>query len=230
MLFGLKFKEVKETKSALPEGMTLAQVRAAMLQLMAEENTNHYRMGQLYNYVVDNKLAENAGHKNAPEYFSKELADLPASSLRMYGAVAGSFSEPVCVRFGVTCLSLLLGYKEAAGVQVNHEEPGGTLIEVPGENGAVKAKPFSQCTVNDMRKALQARRKPTSSKPLPDADLALANQVREAVTGRFPKEARVRVQLRNDKGTPVLDFKGVPLADVAKLAEALEGEPTPLSQ
>jgi len=225
MLFGLKFKEVKATKSTLPEGMTLPQVRAAMLQLMAEENTNHYRMGQLYNYVVDNKLAENAGHKNALEYFNKELADLPSSSLRMYAVVAESFSESVSARFGVTCLSLLLSYKEAAGVQVNHEEPGGTLIEVPGKTGAVTAKPFSACTVNDMRMALQARRKPTSSKPLPDADLTLANQYREAVTGRFPKEARVRVQLRNDKGTPVLDFKGIPLADVAKLAAALVAEP-----
>ena len=101
---------------------------------------------------------------------------------------------------------------------------------MPGANGALKAKPFSQCTVNDMRKALQARRKPTSSKPLPDSDLALANQVREAVTGRFPKEARVRVQLRNEKGTPVLDFKGIPLANLKKLAEALVAEPSSVSK
>ena len=101
--------------------MTLPQVNAAMKQLMAEEHINHYRMGQLYNYTVDNKLAEGAGFKNAPDDFSKELADLPSSSLRMYGAVAGSFSESVSVRFGVTCLSLLLSYKEAAAVQVEHE-------------------------------------------------------------------------------------------------------------
>src|SRR5688500_17323995 len=102
MLFGLKFKEIKATTYTIPEGMTLPQVRAAMLQLMAEANNNHDRMGQLYNYSVDNQLAEKAGHKNAMEYFNKELADLPSSSLRMYAAVAESFSEPVSVRFGVT--------------------------------------------------------------------------------------------------------------------------------
>jgi hypothetical protein len=41
-----------DTKGAVQEGMTLEQVRRAMIDLMKEENTNHYRMGQLYNYVV----------------------------------------------------------------------------------------------------------------------------------------------------------------------------------
>ncbi len=46
------------TTTAVTEGMTLEQVRAAMLQLMMEENGNQYRMGQLYNYVVEKRLAE----------------------------------------------------------------------------------------------------------------------------------------------------------------------------
>jgi hypothetical protein len=223
-MFGIKFKEIKETKSAVQEGMTLPQVRVAMLQLMAEENTNHYRMGQLYNYVVDNQLAEKAGYKNALDYFSRELSDLSPASLRMYAAVAEDFTEAISVRFGVTCLYLLVNYKEAAAVEVNHEEPGGTVIEVPGENGAVTSKLFSACSVEEMRKALQRKRKPASSKPLPEADLALTDQYREAVTGRFPKGVRVRVQLRNEKGKAVLDFKGIPVAEVRKLGESLMAE------
>jgi hypothetical protein len=85
-----------------------------MVQLMAEESTNHYRMGQLYNYVVDNELAQKAGYKDARDYFSQKLADLSQVSLTLYGTVAKSFTEPVSVRFGVTCLYLLLSYKEAA--------------------------------------------------------------------------------------------------------------------
>jgi hypothetical protein len=45
--------------------------------------------------------------------------------------VAEAFSEEVARRFGVTCLYLLLTYAEAADLEVNHEEPGPTLIEVP---------------------------------------------------------------------------------------------------
>jgi hypothetical protein len=37
---------------------------------------------------------------------------------------------------------------------------------------------------------------------------------------------RVRVQLRNDKGKPVLDFKNVPLSDMSKLATARGAELT----
>jgi hypothetical protein len=59
-----------------------------MLQLMMGGNSHHHRMGQYYNYTVDNRLAEKAGYKDAKDYFSKHLADLSQSSLTMYGAVA----------------------------------------------------------------------------------------------------------------------------------------------
>jgi hypothetical protein len=44
--------------------MTLEQVRAVMLHLMMGENSHHHRMGQYYNYAVDNRLAEKAGYKD----------------------------------------------------------------------------------------------------------------------------------------------------------------------
>jgi hypothetical protein len=223
-----KFRAKEEVKSVVHEGMTLEQVRKAMLDLMMEESTNHYRMGQLYNYVVDNRLAEKADYKDAEEYFSKHLSDLSFSSLRLYGAVANSFSEQVSRRYGVTCLSLLLTYKEVADLEVNHEEPGGTVIEVPEENGAVTAKPFGECSVNEMRLAIQRKRKPSSSKPLSEADLTLADQYRKAVTDRFPKGVPVRVQVRNHKGKAVLDFKGIPLEEVGKLSEALAADLSPV--
>ncbi|HVG64036.1 MAG TPA: hypothetical protein VNA24_36065 [Hyalangium sp.] len=210
--------------TTVTEGMTLEQVRVAMLQLMKEENTNHYRMGQFYNYVVDKKLAENANYKDAKDYFTKHLADLSQTSLTLYGAVAKDFSEPVARRFGVTCLYLLLTYKEAADIEVNHEDPGDTLIEVPDDKGQVTAKPFGDCSVDQMRRALQRLRKPASSKPLTPEAEALAEQYSEAVTGSFPKGARVKVAVRNQKGKAVLDFKGIPLEQVNQLVEALSGQ------
>jgi hypothetical protein len=42
---------------------------------------------------------------------------------------------PTARRFGVTCLYLLLTYQEATDLEVNHEEPATTLIEVPGKDG-----------------------------------------------------------------------------------------------
>jgi hypothetical protein len=224
-------KEAKvETKGVVFEGMNLEQVRVAMLGLMAQEHINHHQMGQLFNYVKNKELAEKAGYKDAKTWFSVHLVDLSKSALTMYGAVAEAFSEEVARRFGVTCLYLLLTYAEAADLEVNHEEPGPTLIEVPNDKGQVATKPFSQCSVEEMRKALQRRRKPASSKPLPAEAEVLADQYREAVTSRFPKGVLIKVEVRNQKGKAVLDFKGIPVEQVAKLVEALTGDLPPVRE
>jgi len=234
----LKFKEVARAipestyvNHAIPEGTTLEQLRTELLGLMSQENTNHHRMGEIYNSIVEKKLAEKAGYKDARDYLSKHLADLSQATLTRYGAVAAAFSEPVARRFGVTCLNLLLGYKEAADVEVNREEPGPTPIEVPDEKGHVTTKPFSACSVEELRQALQRKRKPASSKPLPPEAEARAEQYSEAVAGRFPKGqgTRVTVEVRNQKGKAVLDFKGIPLEQVGQLAEALAGELPPVN-
>jgi hypothetical protein len=217
---------------AIPEGSTLEQLRGELLELMAQESSNHHRMGLIYNHIVDKRLAEKAGYKDAREYFTRHLADLSQPALSMYGAVANAFSESVTRRFGVTCLSLLLSYKEAADLELTPEEPGATPIEVPDEKGQVSVQPFSACSVEQMRRALQRKRKPSSSKPLPPEKVALAEQYSEAVAARFPKGsgALVKVAVRNQKGRAVLDFKGIPLEQVSQLAAALTGELPPVSE
>jgi hypothetical protein len=220
-MFELFKVKSNEAHSLIPEGTTLEQVRTAMLQLVAEESGNHYRMGQLYLYVVKNKLAEAAGFKDARDYFSQNVKDMSQTALTLYGAVVDGFSEEIARRFGVTCLYLLLTYKNAADIKVNHEEPGPTLIEVPDARWVVTTKAFSECTVDELRRAIQRKRKPSSSKPLPEEDLVIAEQVEQEVLRRFAKGTKVRVGVRNELGTAVLDFTGVPLAERQKLAEAL---------
>jgi hypothetical protein len=215
-------------KSVVPEGMTLEQVRVAMQGLMAQESINQHHMGQLYNHVVKNKLAEQAGHKSALEWFSKHLVDLSQTSLTIYGAVAEAFSEEVSRRFGVTCLLLLLRYEKAADMEADRQEPGNTLIEVTGDNGQVASKPFSQCSVEEMRRALQGKRKPSSSKPLPPGAVERGEQYHAAVKALFPKVTTVEVQVRNIKGRAVVDFKGIPLEQVNRLTEVLTGELPPV--
>ncbi|WP_224372659.1 hypothetical protein [Hyalangium versicolor] len=233
-MFGLsKFKDVRRAvvansaiAQAIPQGTTLEQLGNELLELTRQEGSTHHRMGVIYNYIVDKRLPQQAGYKDAREYFSKKLADLSQSALSMYGAMARVFSEPVARRFGVTCLNLLLVYKEAADLELNPEEPGPTPIEVPDEQGQVTTLSFGACTVEQMRRAIQRKRKPSSSKPLPPEALVLGEQYSEAVALRFPKGkgAVVKVTVRNQKGQAVVDFKGIPLEQVSQLAEALTGE------
>jgi hypothetical protein len=205
----------------IPDDATLEQVRLTFVVLMGQENLNHHRMGQLYNFVVDKKLAEKAGYKDAKDFFTQRLADLSQPALTMYGAVAAAFSAPIAKRFGVTCLALLLTYKEAADLKVNHEDPGNTPIEVPDDKGVVSTLPFGSCSVDQMRRALQRKRKPASSKPVPAEAEALADQYREAVQNRFTRGTRIKVLVRNEKGEAVLDFKGIPVAQVNQRVAAL---------
>jgi hypothetical protein len=214
----LEMKPVsQQVPYVIPEGTTLEQIRGEMLRLMAEENVNHYRLGQLYSYVVDNELAEKANYKDAPAYFRQHMTDLSTATLITYRAVVKSFSEQVAVRFGVTCLYLLTIYREAANVKVNPEEPGPTLIEVPDNKGAVTKKPFSACSVDDMRRAIRLKRKPASSKPVPAEDVALADKYRTALKGQFTQGSDVQLKVRNAKGNSVLDIKNIPIAEVATL-------------
>ncbi|WP_224243164.1 hypothetical protein [Hyalangium gracile] len=115
-------------------------------------------------------------------------------------------------------------YKQAAGLQLNHEQPGEALIDVPDEKGRVTTRPFKECRVEQMRQALKLKRKPTSSKLLPPEAEARAEQYRQAVAVQFPKGkgTRVKVLARNDKGSAVLDFTGVPMEKVDQLLQALK--------
>ena len=161
---------------------------------------------------MDKRLAEKAGYKDAKDYFSKQLADLSQSTLTQYGAVAEAFTEPVARRFGVTCLYLLLSYKEAADVDVNPEEPGDTLIEVPDEKGHVTHQAVRAVQRGGDAPGAARKRKPSSSKPLPPEAETRAEQYARRGGGPFPKGkgTRVKVLLRNEKGKAVLDFKGIP--------------------
>jgi hypothetical protein len=214
----------------IPAGATLEQICVEMLRLMAEENVNHYRLGLLYGYVVDNELAEKKGFKDAPTYFRQHLADLSTATLSTYKAVAKAFSEQVAARFGVTCLYLLTIYQEAANLKVNPEEPGPTLIEVPGKNGEVTKKPFSACSVEEMRQALRLKRKPASSKPVPAEDVAQVDKYRAALKGQFSQGSDVQLKVRNKKGNSVVTIQDIPIAEFGTLVQALMDHLPPGSQ
>jgi hypothetical protein len=203
------------------QGLTREQVLATMRQLVKEEGLNHFRMGQLYNYMRDSKLLQGTEYTNAVDFFTANIKEVSKSALLMYGSVAAAFGEEVCSRFGITCLKLLLTYKAAAKIELNHDEPGGTFILVPGENGEVKPKLFAECGVEDMRKALGRLRTGSTADPIPEEHVALAAQYREAVTGKFPKGTPIQVQVRSPEVKTVLDFKGIPVEKVEALTEAL---------
>jgi hypothetical protein len=214
MLYRTKFAEI-------PETLTLQEAHDEFSQLLQTESANHHRMGQLYNHVVKHKLAEKAQYPNALAYFSKHFKAVARSTLLAYSAVAKTFTEPVTTEFGVTRLKHLLTYKEVADITLNDAEPGSTPIEVPDKDGVVALKPFKDCTVEELRKAIVRKRKPSSSKPLPPEVLSQVEEYRNAVISRFPDDVPVDVKARKHNSEVLITFKDIPMSLLDGLAEIL---------
>lgn len=212
------------TKIEIPnpyQGLTREQVLDKMRLLSAEETRNQVRMGLLYNYLVDSQLLKGTQYKKPLDFICGNIQQLSRAALLIYSAVTRVFPEAVCSQHGVYRLRALLTYKEAAKIELNYAEPGGTFILVPDENGVVKPKLFSSCTMDELRAALQHLRQSDPDSAIPAEQRELVDQYREAVSGRFPLSPTVRVQLRTHKGDTVVDFKGIPVLQVEKLTEAL---------
>jgi hypothetical protein len=208
-----------------PEAQELFDRCTRIRQLMAASSINCHQIGVHYNHVVDNSLAEKAGYKNAPEFFSQQIKELSRSTLAMYGAVARVFSAEACGQYGMSALNLLTVYAEAAKEELDANDPSTMLIQVPGENGEVDTQFFGECTVADLRKAIQRLRRPASSSPLPADTATRVEQCRTAWTGYFPQQSGVRVEVRNRKGKAVMSLKDIPLEQMEQLTALLNTGP-----
>ena len=212
-----------EQKPTIPnpyQGLTREQVLDTMRKLVAEETRNQVQMGLLYNYLVDSKLLKDTKHKSALDYICENIQEVSRPTLLRYGAVTRVFTQQVCAESGMTRLRLLLSYKEAKKLELNYAEPGGTFIQVPDKEGEVKPKLFAHCSVEDLRQAL-AHLRTSAITPVPVEERELVDRYREAITRSFPQGTVVKVQLRNEKGSAVVDVKGIPVRQMDKLAEAL---------
>jgi hypothetical protein len=121
----------------------------------------------------------------------------------------------------MSALNLLSVYAEAAKCELDTNDPSTMLIGVPNEQGEVAEQFFGECTVADLRKAIQRLRRPASSAPLPAETVARVDQCRSAWTGYFPQQAGVRLQVRNRKGKAVMSLKDIPLEQFEQLTALL---------
>lgn len=201
--------------------MTLDQVRADLHQLAVNVNSNHYRIGQLYNYVVDKKLAVTGGFKSAQDFFSQQVKELSQAVLSICGTVARAFTAEACTRYGAYHLHALLAYARASQLKVSKEEPGPTPIEVPKEDGTLAPKPFSECSVEELRAAVKHKRAKGAPR-LPEEDLARIQALRDSITANFPEDtARTRVTARVFEDKTYITLRDILVDDLELLTEAL---------
>jgi hypothetical protein len=208
---------------SIPSGsthLTLEQIRDTITGLVKQGSSHLHEIGRLYNYVVDNKLAESGGYKNAREYFRQNIKVLSQTSLSNYGTVARHFSAELCMQYGMTNLRTLLTYAQSAGLVLGEGDPGSLLIDVPQEAGPSLRKPFSECSVEELERATRAQRTPVQSL-LPAADEARLQVLKDTVGKHFENVAPVRLTTRVQGGKTLLSVQDVPMSEVTRLTEAL---------
>ncbi|HEX8824236.1 MAG TPA: hypothetical protein VF794_30225 [Archangium sp.] len=205
---------------AMGSDMTLEQARDAMNTLVRQGSTAAHQIGTIYNHVVNRKLAELAGYKSAQDFFTQQVKALSQATLSTYGAVARTFPEAVCTQYGVYHLRALMRYVEVTGDVLN-SDPGTLGIDVPQEDGKVLRKPFSDCSVDEMERALRAKKAPTPVRvPVPDQARLLFFE--DSIFRNFSGVAEVRFTSNRQDEKTLLNVQGVPMSEVPRLIQALQ--------
>jgi hypothetical protein len=214
--------------TAVGMDMTLDQAGDTMNALIKQGSTSQHQLGTIYNYIVDRRLPEISGYKNAQDFFTKKVKALSQSTLSMYGTVARGFSEAACTQYGMGNLRELLRYADAAGTPIP-ADPGPMSIDVPGDDGKVVAKPFSECSVDELERARRAKLTPPPAR-VPVADQARLLFLEDSLFRRFQGVAEVRFSSRSKGGKTLITLQDVPMAEVERLSQALldgmDAEPT----
>jgi hypothetical protein len=145
--------------------MTLDELRDAIIQCLLQGSAGHYRIGKLYNHIVLCRRAVDAGYPTTREYFRRHVRVLSHASLTMFGGVARKFNQAVCEKYGMANLGILLEYERLryGSVLYVSREPGDIPVDIPRRGGLTLTKPFADCTLEDLRQAVQARRAPRRS-------------------------------------------------------------------
>ena len=206
--------------------ITLAEVRERVLHVVGQGNADAYQLGWLYNYVVDRELAQQGGFKDAADFFKKEVKVLSQSSLTAYGAVARAFTATVCVKYGLHNLYTLLTYEKVAVLTVDGNEPGPTPIQVPQEDGTVAQKPFAECSMEELKRAIKHKRTPP--RPLPQDASTRLETYRNVLDQHLSGRHSIQVSARLERDKVLISFKDIPEEQMAAVIEALMDSLSPV--
>ncbi len=205
---------------AVPEfsDLTFEAAVAQMHVLFRDESSTQWKIGQLYNHIIDNKLAEKNGHRYAREFFGKEFGNVGRSTLVLYGSVAGAFTEVATQSYGVSNLGRLLTYLKLSKQGLIEGDPGEFMVNLPQLDGSVIPKRFADCSREDMANAIRALRLRRS---LPGSDAERLERIQQALVEKLGEDTKVTLKGTWNGSDTVLTLTHVTLSELRAVAEVL---------
>lgn len=201
-------------KLRLATPLTLEGEKKALLALRDQGEDVHWQMGWHYNNIIDNRLAEAAGYKSARRFFSDEIKFIPISTLSLYAVVAKAFEEEIARHYGVSKLGLLITLRNITKAGPAPADPGDELIEYTAPSGSKVVKKFSECSVQELNRAIRRAKGDDPLPPaghLPDSEAAVIKRMMAALPKRYPQQ-HIVLRPYAQGNTTFFTLENVPLA------------------
>jgi hypothetical protein len=190
----------------------------AILDLLDNEEDEHWQIGMHYNRIVDSHLYQADGFKNAHEFASKWLGRISQATLTRYAAIAQAFSEDVAKKYGSTLLEGLLTYERLGGTTLAPGDPGLVAIKVPNADGSTSNKYFAACSQDEMRAAVHNLHPPP--KPIPPDDRPLITGLQKALERLLGTEPPIVMHAKRGSADTFVNFN-LPMGYLEDLRDVL---------
>lgn len=147
-------------------GLTLDEARKRMRDLLSNEESNAWDIGDLLNAIERRGLARSAGFGKTKAWVKAKVPEAQGktSSLYRYTDVAGRYTKKQVEAWGMTRLACLnIHDREVLGAPAS-EDPDERELQIVQEDGSTLAKKFRDCTVDELRLSNQRRKKAANGK------------------------------------------------------------------
>src|SRR5262249_38808907 len=202
----------------------LEKERLEIRHLLTKGEEEHWQIGVHYNRIVSGHLVEKSrDYKSARQFFATQFADVPQSTLSLYGTIAKTFTENVAKNYGVSRLRALLTYEKLAGSKLPEGDPGDTPIRIPQKDGSTKEKRFADCTRDELQSAIRHHREHQGPPPDVDPyDQKILDAVQKAIRDIEGDPPYISMKISSDpKEGPIVDFR-LPVEKLEDLRDSLD--------
>jgi hypothetical protein len=200
----------------------LAEQKQAILALFAQGEAAHWKIGQRYNKIVREQLAEKAGYEHARDFFAAEVKAIPQATLSGYGRVAKTFSEEIAGRYGMTKLNLLLVLRKLTQAGPVEGDHGPIEIDVPGKDGSTQRKRFADVTARELARTIRRLKGPPPADPqLPPLEKRIMDAMSRTVADFYGPKFNIGFKVQARGGKAYFSLENVPLEVMDALFNSL---------
>jgi len=204
------------------EALPLDEAVAKLKEYLKQGIAAHWSAGEIYNHLIDKRIPEKAGFRNAKDFFVKNFGEVGQSSLSIYGAVQRRFTVEIAQKYGMTTLGKLATYLKEANVPFElGEDPGPLKIPVPQKAGPTVEKAFADCTKEDMIAALHGLKRKGGAKKPPAQDEQVVDRMHETLLNTLGADTRAAVKATIERGRTLVTISRIDLSEVPDVLTAL---------